>query len=154
MQTYTSKTDFKKLEYKTWTRIFFIVLISLITAYFRKELSPRKNRHISRTTTVIIAGTIDIALIAFVLNIKKIKSITFNQDKQYIEIEFISGLYNCKKKKAHLKSLRYKLESEQGNQTLVLTDKKDFNFIITEDEYSKEEQNEILNYIKKQNPYP
>lgn len=151
MKTYNSKTDFKKLERKTFLILLFVIIFSLITGYFSRELRPykygRKN-NISRTQPLIIAGVIDIVLIVIVLNVKKIKTITINEQSSFIAIDFIKGFQQNKRKIAYLNNLRYKIDTEDGKHNVTLSDNKYFYFIITEDEFNKNEQLEIASYLK------
>lgn len=148
MKIYQSKTDFKKLEYRIWAVIFFLIIYSLVTAYYAKELRPRINDHFSRTESVIMASIIDFGLILFLLYIKKVRSIVIDKEQLYIEIEFTRTFKKYNKKTAYLKALKYKVETEDGKQTVVLSDDEDFNFIIMEEEFTMEEQNEIVDYLK------
>lgn len=66
----------------------------------------------------------------------------------FIAIDFVKGFQQNKRKTAYLKSLRYKIDTEDGKHNVILSDNKDFYFIITEDEFNKNEQLEIASYLK------
>ena len=154
MKIFSSKTDFKKLDKKMYLMLLFPLILTIASGYFDKELRPTLNgmkNILTRTESLIIVGIIDISIIVIILNLKKIKSITINEDSSLIVIDFLKGFNKNKRKTASLKSLRYKVETEDGKQNITLSDNKDFYFIITEDEFKKGEQLEIANYLKETN---
>lgn len=151
MKIFISKTDFKKLDRKTYLMLLFAIIITLASAYFDKDLRPTRNGRkntMTRTASLTIAGVIDIAVIAIILNFKKIKTIKINEESSIIAIDFLKSFNKNKRKTAYLKSLRYKVEIEDGKQNITLSDNKKFFFIITEDEFNKGEQLEIASYLK------